>query len=76
MVTASRIALLATSCPTCGKVRLYLADRYLGTVNLYASSWHTHQFIALRPFSRLKGRLTLRVITSGKLVRIDGIAIG
>jgi hypothetical protein len=73
--SASRIALLATVCSTCGEVRAYIGGRYVATINLKGSRWHRGVFVLSRPFPARKGALTLRVVTSHKLVRIDGIVL-
>jgi hypothetical protein len=73
-VSAGRIAVLATTCPTCGAVRIYLAGHYVGTVSL-ARSWHTHAYVFLRPFAHRKGTLTIRSVRGGHLVRIDGVVV-
>ena len=74
-VSATRIALLATVCPTCGQVRAYIGGHYVATINLYSAKWHTHVFVLSRSFAARKGTLILRVATSHKLVRIDGIVL-
>lgn len=74
-VTASRIALLATVCRGCGEVRAYIGGHYVATINLRSSRWRTHVFVLSRPFAQHKGTLTLRTVTRGKLVRIDGLAV-
>jgi hypothetical protein len=75
-VSVSRIALLATVCSTCGAVRAYIGGHYVATINLHSSRWRTHVFALSRTFALRKGALILRVVTSHKLVRIDGIVLG
>jgi hypothetical protein len=72
---ASRIALLATVCSTCGEVRAYIGGHYVATINLKSPRWRTHVFVLSRAFAARKGTLTLRVVTNHKLVRIDGIVL-
>lgn len=70
-----RIALVATHCPTCGKVRVYVGNALIGTVNL-AAKHTTHQVTTvLSAFSLRSGTVRLVVITSGKSVQIDGLGI-
>jgi hypothetical protein len=75
-VAASRIVLRATVCSTCGAVRAYIGGHYAATINLRSSRWRTHMFVFSRVFGQLKGALTLRVVTSQRFVRIDGIVLG
>jgi hypothetical protein len=70
-----RIAMLATKCAACGRVGVYVNGELIGTVNLHASSTHNRQLIKLAPFSYRTGTVTLKTLTSGKLVRIDGLGI-
>ena len=73
-VSASRVGVIASTCPTCGSVSVYLADVRLGTINL-ASSTTTASRVFLLPQGKLRsGVLELRT-TSGKLVRIDGVIL-
>ena len=74
-VAASRIGLLATVCSTCGVVRAYIGGRYVATISLRSARWHSHVFVLSRAFPARTGTLTLRVVTSRKLVRIDGIVL-
>ena len=74
-VSASRIALLATVCATCGAVRAYIGGHYVATISLRNSHWHTHVFTLSREFTQVKGTLVLRTVTNHKLVRIDGIVL-
>ena len=70
-----RLALLATTCPTCGKVGVYVNATLIGTVDLHAATAHNRQLIALPPFALRTGTVTLKVLTAGKLVRIDGLGV-
>ena len=73
-VSATRIVLLATTCPRCGAVRVTVGGRYVGTVNL-RGPWQSRRWVALRPFSRRAGALVLRSVAGGRLVRIDAVAL-
>jgi hypothetical protein len=74
-VQASRLTLLATRCAACGSVGIYVGTARIGTVNLAAATTQRTALIPLAPFSYRIGKVTLRVLSSGKLVQIDGIAI-
>ncbi|HUR15391.1 MAG TPA: hypothetical protein VM097_12990 [Mycobacteriales bacterium] len=69
----SHLELLAYRCPTCGSVTVLLNGVAFKTVSL-ASSTSGRVRIALPRFSLRTTTVTLRVATSGKLVRIDGLA--
>jgi hypothetical protein len=68
-----RLAVLATTCPTCGLVGVYVKDALVGAVDLHAASTHERQLLTLPAFGYRTGTVTLKVLTSGKLVRIDGV---
>jgi len=71
-LVTSRLHLVAQRCSTCGKVGVYAGSTLVATVNLYASSSH-RAIIALPRFSLRTTTVTLKVLTSGKPVRIDGL---
>lgn len=68
------IGVLATTCPTCGIVKVYLGSYFVGRVNLQASGTHYKQLFMLKPFSIRSG--TVKLVTKGShLVQIDGAVI-
>jgi hypothetical protein len=75
-VQGKRFYLLATTCPTCGMVSVYLGGRYIGAANLYAATTRRQTLIALpvQP-SLFSGTLTITTRSTGKLVQIDGLAV-
>jgi hypothetical protein len=72
-LVTSRLHLVAQRCSTCGKVGVYLGSTLLTTVDLHASSTY-RAVIALPRFSLRTTNVTLKVLTSGKPVRIDALA--
>jgi hypothetical protein len=75
-VVAKRIALLATTCATCGSVKVYWGTSLLKTVSLYSATTVNKKLITVASFSAARtGTLTIRVSSSGKRVIIDGVAI-
>jgi hypothetical protein len=75
-VRAKRISLLATVCKSCGKVEVRLGTRLLKTIDLHAKATRTRQIrAALVATGIRRGTLTIRVVTQGKPVRIDGIGL-
>jgi hypothetical protein len=76
-VFAKRLAIVATTCSTCGKVRVYWGSTLLKTVSLYSATTKNKQVISVTTFSSPRsGTLSLKVYGSGKKVTIDGVAIG
>ncbi|GAA1609266.1 hypothetical protein [Kribbella karoonensis] len=76
-VQGKRFFLIATRCPTCGAVAVYAGNRLLTTVNLAYPTTHYQVVLGLPVQSTLfSGTLTLRTVSSGKIVQIDGLAVG
>ncbi|MET9268849.1 hypothetical protein [Kribbella sp. NPDC003557] len=76
-VQGKRFFLIATRCPTCGAVAVYAGSRLLTTVNLAYPTTHYQVVLGLPVQSTLfSGTLTVRTVTSGKIVQIDGLAVG
>jgi hypothetical protein len=75
-VTASRVAVVATTCPTCGAITVKLGSTTLGTISL-VSPTVTYQVLQELPSIPLtSGTLTLVVRSvQGRLVQLDGVAI-
>jgi hypothetical protein len=71
----TRVALVATRCPTCGTVGVYVNGTKVGTINLYSATTVRQAVIALPPFSYRTGTVTLKVLSSGKTVQVDGLGI-
>ncbi|MGN6723122.1 MAG: hypothetical protein ACTHJM_10960, partial [Marmoricola sp.] len=70
-----RLALVATKCPSCGKVAVYSGSTLLGTINLYKSTTAREQVIALPKVSYRTANIRLKVTTSGKTIQIDGLGV-
>ena len=76
-VQARRIALVATRCATCGTVGVYWNGVLVKKVSLYASSTQRRALIGVTSFTGVRsGTLTIRSLTSGKGIQIDGLALG
>ena len=75
-VTARRIGVLATTCRTCGSVKVYVGSTYVGTAKLTSSTTRARQmkYLPLLAAPRT-GRVTLRT-TSSAPVRVDGLLLG
>jgi hypothetical protein len=76
-VQGKRFFLVATRCPTCGSVAVYAGNRYLATINLAYPTTHKQVLLGLPVQSTLfSGTLKFVSASSGKLVQIDGLAVG
>jgi len=74
-VTARRIAIVATTCPTCGSVSVYLGGVYVGAVSLTSSTTAYRRVLALPLLAANRtGTLLLRT-RSTAFVAIDGVAL-
>jgi alpha-tubulin suppressor-like RCC1 family protein len=71
----TRVALVATRCPSCGTVGVYVNGSPVGTVNLYSATTLRQAVISLPPFSYRIGTVTLKVLSTGKTVQVDGLGI-
>ncbi|MDQ1698200.1 MAG: hypothetical protein QOG34_63 [Frankiaceae bacterium] len=70
-----RIGIVATKCVTCGTVAIYVGNTRIGTVSLYSKTTVRKAIVALPKFSLRTGNVTVKVLTSGKLVQLDGFAV-
>ena len=72
-----RLGVVATTCPTCGKVDLLVGTTVIGRINLGVGTRTLHRKPLMRPaFSLRSGTVKVKVVTSNKMVRIDGLLIG
>lgn len=72
--TVKRVGVVAKTCPTCGKVGVYVAGTLIGKVNLKAGAT-SRKLLVLPPFSLVTGTVKVKVLTSDKLVQIDAIGL-
>jgi hypothetical protein len=74
-ISARRVYLVATRCPTCGTADVFIGSTRVGRVDLHATTTQHQRVIALPASSSVRsGKLTVRVTSSGKRVAIDGVA--
>lgn len=74
-VTVRRIGVLATTCPSCGAVKVYVGKRYVGTVSLKAARTRSQQLLTVPLLPRTASRPVVLRSTSGRTVRIDGLLL-
>ena len=74
-VSGTRVTVVATTCSTCGSVKVYIGSVYLGTISLHASSTH-HKVIFHLPTQSVTRSGTLMIkSTSASHDYIDGFAV-
>lgn len=74
-VHASQLALVATTCPTCGKVRVKIGTQVLGTLSLKSPTKVRQQLFELPAFDFRTEKVRLTVTSADKLVLIDGLGV-
>lgn len=75
-VKAKRIALVVTTCSTCGKVKVYLGTDLLRTVSLKSAGTRKKVVVSIAAFSWMRsGTVKVKVVTKGKKVLVEGIGI-
>jgi hypothetical protein len=75
-VSARRLAIVATTCPRCGAISVFLGRKLLRNVNLAANVIHKRRLIVIGSFPQVRtGSLRVKVISSGRIVRIDGLGV-
>jgi hypothetical protein len=75
-VSTKRIVLVATTCPTCGKVGVYWGTTLLKTISLTSATTVHRKVISVATFSSVRtGTLRIKVVSSGKKVIIDGVGL-
>jgi hypothetical protein len=73
-VNARRIAVLATTCASCGSVDVYVGNTRVGSLSLHSRGGHNRVVLQVPLRSKpIAGRLHIVVTSSGRPVYIDGI---
>ena len=74
-VNLDRVGIVADTCPTCGRVALLVGSTQIAIINLHSTTTQHQVVHALPKFSATAGDVTIKVLSSGKTVTIDGIAV-
>ena len=75
-IVARKIFLVATTCSTCGSVKVYLGSTLLKSISLHSTTTVNRKvFTVLVSTSTKTGTLSIKVSTSGKKVIIDGLVV-
>ena len=62
--------------PTCGTVGVYWNGKSIRTINLYAAKTANRVVLGITTFTgRQSGTLSIRTLTTGKPIRIDGTVL-
>ena len=72
-VTSRRIAVLGTTCPTCGAVDVYVGTTRLGTLSMKGAMKHRALLMLPARATAVHGQIRLVVRTSGLPVIVDAI---
>jgi len=70
-----RVGIVATRGPGRGTIAIYLGATRIGQVSLAAASTTFQNLILLPPFGYRTGTVTVKVVSKGKPVQLDGLAI-
>jgi hypothetical protein len=75
-VVAKRLAIVATTCSTCGTVKIYRGTTLLRTISLYSAATQHRRVLNVTTFTANRtGTIKVKVSSSGKAVRIDGLVV-
>jgi hypothetical protein len=69
-----RVGLVATTCRTCGRVAVLVDGKRVGTIDL-AGPFRRSTVVMAPAFRLQRATVTLKVRSSGALVRIDGVVL-
>lgn len=75
-VSAKRLAIVATTCPRCGALSVFLGGTLLRSINLRSNTTQKRRLIQIANFQQARtGSLRVKVMSSGSLVRIDALGV-
>jgi hypothetical protein len=75
-VSAKRLAIIATTCATCGTINVYWGATLIKSLNLHSTTTVHKVVLAVTTFAAVQtGTLKITVTSTGKPVIIDGLAI-
>jgi hypothetical protein len=75
-VAARRLVLVVTRCPACGAVAVRWRGRVMRTIDLGGSPTRRGMIVPIASFpGRQRGTVRVEVISSGKIVRIEGLGV-
>lgn len=71
-----RVGVVATTCPTCGVVDVFVGSARVGRLSLARGTKALHRRVLLLPaFSYRAGTVRIVVVSNNRVVRIDGLVV-
>lgn len=71
-----QVGVLATTCPTCGAVAVYVGRTKVGSISLARGTSAVRRLLLLpRRTTAISGVVKVVVVSSGRMVRVDGVAV-
>ncbi len=74
-VQLSRVGVVATVCSGCGLVDVKVGTSTIGSINLAAAALGQKRVLMLPAFTERTGTVTVRSVSSGKQIAIDGLVV-
>lgn len=75
-VHAKHLTIIVTKCPKCGAIEVFFGGKLVKRIQLRSSTTKKLRMIDLKTFdSAQTGTVKVRVVTSGKLVRVEGLGV-
>lgn len=70
-----RVGIVATRCPKCGRVGVFVGTTRVGSLDLYRAKKKQRAVLLLPGFTQVTAPVTLKVLTTDKPVIIDGLVV-
>lgn len=75
LTTVRRVGVVASTCPSCGTVGVYVGGALVGKISLVSSTLAHRRLLVLPVFSARSGAVSVRVLTTGRPVLLDGLLL-
>jgi acid phosphatase type 7 len=75
-VTAKHLAIIVTTCPRCGAIRVFFGGKLVSRIQLRSPTTTKMRMITVKTFDTPQtGTVKVRVSSRGKLVRVEGLGV-
>jgi acid phosphatase type 7 len=75
-VTAKHLAVIVTTCPRCGALRVFFGGKLVSRIQLRSPTTTKMRMISVKTFDTPQtGTVKVRVSSRGKLVRVEGLGV-
>lgn len=74
-VLGNRLAVVATTCPTCGKIALSIDGTHIASWSLVSAVTRRRHLFVTGKFRRRLGTIEIKIVSSAKTVQIDGFGV-